>query len=49
MGKRTVTEQQQVTGQVREERVELDTDPDPDPDTDTDHDPGIRPGGHDPR
>jgi uncharacterized protein (TIGR02271 family) len=47
MGKRTVTEQQQVAGQVREERVELDTDPDPDPDHD--HDPGIRPGGHDPR
>jgi stress response protein YsnF len=39
MGKQTVTEQQQVSGQVRKEQIELDTD------TDTDTDPG----GHDPR
>jgi stress response protein YsnF len=35
MGKQTVTEQQQVDGQVRKEQIELDTDPDPDPDPDS--------------
>ncbi len=37
LGKRTVTEHQQVEGQVRREQIELDADPDVDP------------GGHDPR
>jgi uncharacterized protein (TIGR02271 family) len=35
MGKQTVTEQQQVNGQVRKEQIELHTDPDPDPDPDS--------------
>ena len=37
VGKQTVTEQQQVDGQVRKEQIELDTDP------------NVDPGEHDPR